>query len=190
MIRILLVDDQALVRAGFRLILDAEDDLEVVGEAADGGQAVTLATELAPDLVLMDIRMPGLNGIEATRKIKAAWPEIGVLILTVYDDEQYIYALIDAGAAGYLLKTTEAAELGDAIQRVRQGEAVLSPAVTEKVLKRLLDRDGAPVRPAASPLSEREREILGLVATGASNKARRLNGLSPASQLTTSPNAP
>lgn len=167
--RVVIADDHPLFRAGVRERLEKHSSgIDVVGEASDGEEAYELVRRLHPDVVLLDIAMPGLNGIEATRKIKAEWPEIGVLILTVYDDEQYIYALIDAGAAGYLLKTTGASELGDAVQRIRQGEAVLSPAVTEKVIARVLA--GGRAQRATSPLSGREREVLGLAARGASNK--------------------
>jgi DNA-binding NarL/FixJ family response regulator len=167
--RVVIADDHPLFRAGVRERLEKHaSGIEVVGEASDGEEAYELVGRLKPDVVLLDISMPNLNGIEATRKIKTEWPEVGVLILTVYDDEQYIYALIDAGAAGYLLKTTDASELGDAVQRIRQGEAVLSPAITEKVLKRVIEGGG--VRPVSSPLSEREREVLRLAARGASNK--------------------
>lgn len=167
--RVVIADDHPLFRAGVRERLEKHGSgIDVVGEASDGEEACELVRRLHPDVVLLDIAMPGLNGIEATRRIKAEWPEIGVLILTVYDDEQYIYALIEAGAAGYLLKTTGAAELGDAVQRIRQGEAVLSPAITEKVIARVLA--GGRVQRATSPLSEREREVLSLAARGASNK--------------------
>lgn len=167
--RVVIADDHPLFRAGVRERLEKRGSgIVVVGEASDGEEAYQLVGRLRPDVALLDIAMPGVNGIEATRRIKAEWPEIGVLILTVYDDEQYIYALIDAGAAGYLLKTTDASELRDAVQRIRQGEAVLSPAVTEKVLKRMLE--GGRVQPCSSPLSERESEVLGLAARGASNK--------------------
>lgn len=167
--RVVIADDHPLFRAGVRERLEShQSGIVVVGEASDGEEAYELVRQLHPDVVLLDIAMPGVNGIEATRRIKSAWPEIGVLILTVYDDEQYIYALIDAGAAGYLLKTTGAAELGDAVQRIRQGDAVLSPAVTEKVLQRVLAGGRGPR--ASSPLSEREREVLRLAARGESNK--------------------
>jgi DNA-binding NarL/FixJ family response regulator len=167
--RVVIADDHPLFRAGVRERLEKHGSgIEVVGEASDGLEAYELVGRLRPDVVLLDIAMPGMNGIEATRKIKSEWPDVGVLILTVYDDEQYIYALIDAGAAGYLLKTTEGSELGDAVQRIRQGEAVLSPAVTQKVLKRVVE--GGHLQQTASTLSEREREVLYLAASGASNK--------------------
>jgi DNA-binding NarL/FixJ family response regulator len=169
--RVVIADDHPLFRAGVRERLEKPDTgIEVVGEASNGQEACELAARLHPDVVLLDISMPGLNGIEATRKIKAEWPEIGVLILTLYDDEQYVYALVDAGAAGYLLKTTDGAQLADAVRRIRQGEAVLSPAITQKVLRRMAKDRRAPELPVSSPLSEREQEVLRLAARGASNK--------------------
>jgi NarL family two-component system response regulator LiaR len=178
--RVLIADDHPLMRAGLReRLARADTGIEVVGEASDGQEAYELAGRLHPDVVLLDIAMPGLNGIDATRKIKAAWPEIGILILTAYDDEQYVYALIDAGAAGYLLKTTDGSALADAVRRIQQGEAVLSPAITEKIVNRIKRGGSAPPRPAPNPLSQREREVLALAAQGAGNKliAREL-GLS------------
>ncbi len=170
--RVVIADDHPMFRAGVRERLEKPDTgIEVVGEAADGEEAYELVGRLRPDVVLLDIAMPGTNGIDATRKIKAEWPEIGVLILTLYDDDQYIYALIGAGAAGYLLKTADGAELVDAVHRVRQGEAVLSPAVTQKVIDRLSHSGGRVVEPGPSPLSEREQAVLRLAANGASNKA-------------------
>jgi DNA-binding NarL/FixJ family response regulator len=169
--RVLIADDHPLFRAGVRERLEMLDaGIEIVGEASDGREACELAGSLRPDVVMLDIAMPDLNGIEATRKIKAEWPEIGVLILTLYDDEQYIYALIDAGAAGYLLKTTDGPDLADAVHRIRQGEAVLSPAITEKILSRMVRGGRAGEHPASNPLSEREREVMRLAAQGASNK--------------------
>jgi DNA-binding NarL/FixJ family response regulator len=169
--RVVIADDHPLFRGGIRERLEKLDaGIEVVGEASDGQEAYELAGRLRPDVVLLDIAMPGLNGIEATRKIKAEWPEIGVLILTVYDDDQYVYALIDAGAAGYLLKTTDGAELADAVRRIRDGEAVLSPAITQKVLRRMTDAARADDRQTDCSLSEREHEVLRLAARGASNK--------------------
>ncbi len=159
------------MRSGLRERLARIDTgIEVVGEASDGQEAYELAGRLHPDVILLDISMPRLNGLDATRKIKAEWPEIGVLILTAYDDEQYVYALIEAGAAGYLLKTTDGSAIADAVHRVRQGEAVLSPAITEKVVNHITRGGRALSRPACNPLSEREREVLALAAQGASNK--------------------
>lgn len=169
--RVIIADDHPMFRAGVRERLEKLDPgIDIVGEASDGQEAYELCGRLRPDVVLLDIAMPRLNGIEATRKIKAEWPEIGILVLTLYDDEQYIYALIDAGAAGYLLKTADGSELADAVHRVRQGEAVLSPTVTQKVLKRMADGGRPAERPVPSLLSEREREVLRLAALGASNK--------------------
>jgi DNA-binding NarL/FixJ family response regulator len=168
--RILIADDHPMMRAGLReRLAKADEGIEVVGEASDGREAYELAGRLRPDVVLLDIAMPGLNGIEATRKIKAAWPEIAILVLTAYDDEQYVHALIDAGAAGYLLKTAESAAIADAVQRIRRGETVLSRAITEKIVKRIASGEGGGQRPSSS-LSEREREVLALAAQGASNK--------------------
>lgn len=170
-IRVVIADDHPLFRAGVRERLErAGTGIEVVAEASSGDEAYRPTGEAHPDVVLLDIAMPGMNGIEATKRIKASWPEVGIVILTVYDDEQYIYALIDAGAAGYLLKTADGYELSDALHRVCQGEAVLSPAVTEKVLRRA--RHAAQPREDRAPaLSAREREVLQLAAHGASNKA-------------------
>jgi two-component system, NarL family, response regulator LiaR len=169
--RVVVADDHPLFRAGIRERLERPGTgIEVVGEASGGEEAYELVRRLHPDVIVLDIAMPGVNGIEATRMIKAEWPEVGVLILTVYDDDQYIYALIDAGAAGYLLKTTEGAELADAVHRVRQGEAVLAPEITHKVLQRMTRGNREDREPLSSPLSEREREVLQLAARGASNK--------------------
>jgi len=169
--RVVIADDHPLFRAGVRERLEKpETGIEVVGEASDGQEACELVGRLRPDVVLLDISMPGINGIEATRKIKAEWPEVGVLILTLYDDEQYVYALIDAGAAGYLLKTTDGSQLADAVQRIRQGEAVLSPGITQKVLRRATSDRRVAEQHRSSPLSEREQEVLQLAARGASNK--------------------
>lgn len=176
--RVLIVDDHPLFRAGVRQRLAAfADEVEVVGEAADGQEAIDLATELQPDVVLMDVAMPGVNGIEATRRIKERQPHVGVLILTVYDDSQYVTALLEAGAAGYLLKTVEVDELSRAIVSVSAGESVLSPAVARHVLSRfaVAPADGGGETP--QPLSSREQEVLRLAASGISNKqiARQLD---------------
>lgn len=168
--RVVIADDHPLFRAGVRERLNQfSSQVEVVGEASDGEEAVLMAGSLRPDVVLMDIAMPKLNGIEATRKIKERWPEIGILVLTVYDDEQYIYALVEAGAAGYVLKTVDAADLVDAIARVRLGESVLSPSVARKVLSRFAKPAAAALSSGVS-LTDRESEVLKLAARGASNK--------------------
>jgi DNA-binding NarL/FixJ family response regulator len=166
-VRVLVADDQALVRSGFRMILDARPDLEVVAEAEDGREAVALAAEHRPDVVLMDIRMPELDGIEATARIVAATPETRVLVLTTFDLDEYVYAAIRAGASGFLLKDVRPNELVDAIRLVDAGNALLGPSVT----RRLLDRFSEPARPAVSleGLTDREREILELIAHGSSN---------------------
>ena len=166
-VRVLVADDQALVRSGFRMILDARPDLEVVGEAENGLQAVALATQLRPDVVLMDIRMPDLDGIEATKQIVAAVPETHVLVLTTFDIDEYVYGAIRAGASGFLLKDVRPNELVDAIRLVAAGNALLGPSVT----RRLLERFAEPARPAPrlDELTERERTILELIAQGRSN---------------------
>jgi DNA-binding NarL/FixJ family response regulator len=168
--RVLIVDDHPLFRAGVRRRLEELSRLvEVIGEAADGGEAVRLVGLLAPDVVLMDVSMPGMNGVEATRAVKQQYPRVGVLILTVYDDRQYVEALLDAGAAGYLLKTVEAEALVRAIRDVCSGESVLDPSISREVLEQFADRpSGADVQ--ACRLSARELEVLRLAAAGAPNK--------------------
>lgn len=171
-IRVVVADDHPLFRAGVCDRLTAVDRcIQVVGEAGDGETAAELAERLRPHVVLMDIAMPRLNGIEATRRIKARCPEVAVLVLTVYDYEQYVYALLEAGAAGYLLKTVDVAELARAVRRVYEGESVLSPPIARKVLARFCP----PGLPAGQVkfwgrLSEREQEVLQLAARGLSNK--------------------
>ena len=174
----MIADDHALVREGTRQILEGQPGLEVVGEAEDGEEAVALVSRIHPDVVLMDIAMPKMNGIEATRLIKKQSPATSVLILTAYDDDQYIYALLDAGAAGYLLKTVGGEELAQAVRAVAEGESVLHPAIAAKVFKRYtnLGRQAA-AQGEVEPLSERESEVLAMAAKGLSNKmiARELN---------------
>jgi DNA-binding NarL/FixJ family response regulator len=167
-IRVLLADDQALVRSGFRMILDSRDDVEVVGEARDGIEAVALAAELAPDVILMDVRMPKLDGVEATRRIVASGSDTRILILTTFDLDEYVYEAIRAGASGFLLK--QPVELVDAIRVVAAGNALLGTTVTKRLLERFTD--GAPQAtptPVLDGLTEREREILALMAAGLSN---------------------
>lgn len=168
-IKVLLAEDHTIVREGTREFVQHEPDMEVVGEASDGEEAVKLATELQPDVVIMDIRMPKLNGIEATRQIKALCPSIAVLILTAYDYDQYIFALLEAGAAGYLLKGARARELIDAIRAVYAGESVLHPVIARRVIDRLIFPSVNETR-TVEPLSERETEVLKLAAKGISNK--------------------
>jgi NarL family two-component system response regulator LiaR len=168
-IRVLLAEDHVMVREGTREFIKREADMEVVGEAGDGEEAVKLAKELKPDVVVMDIAMPKLNGVEATKQIKALNPSIAILILTAYDYDQYIFALLEAGAAGYLLKGVRVNELIDAIRAVYAGESVLHPVVARRVVDRLVAPGGKETKPAEL-LSEREMEVLKLAATGVSNK--------------------
>jgi DNA-binding NarL/FixJ family response regulator len=170
MIRVLIVDDQELVRTGFRVVLDAEPDLDVIGEAADGIGALETATQLRPDVVLMDIRMPNLDGIEATRRIAATDPAPRVLILTTFDLDDYVYEALRAGASGFLLKDARGEDLCSAVRTVARGEALLSPAVTRKLIESYTRRPPASAQPAAlSELTPRELEVLRLLARGMSN---------------------
>ena len=171
MVRILIADDHAVVREGTRRILEQEKDLEVVAEAVDGEEAVKLATELKPDVAIIDISMPNLDGIGATKKIKELCPNIHVLILSVYDDDQFVFGLLEAGAAGYLLKNVRSHELVDAVRAVNAGESVLHPSVARKVLDRFVPTsNGLQHRVHFETLSEREKEILKLATGGLSNK--------------------
>ncbi len=170
-IKVLLAEDHVVVREGTRELIKREPDMEVVGEASDGDEAVKLAAKLKPDVVIMDIAMPKLNGIEATKQIKASQPAVAVLILTAYDNDQYIFALLEAGAAGYLLKNVRGRELIDAVRAVHAGESVLHPAVARRVIDSLVFPDLKPAKDQEiEPLSEREVEVLKLAARGISNK--------------------
>ena len=171
MIRVLIADDQALVRSGFRMILESRDDLAVVGEAGDGEQAIRLATQTRPDVVLMDVRMPGLDGVAATARLTAAPDAPKVIILTTYDLEEPLYAALRAGASGFLLKDVRPADLVEAIRVVAGGDALLAPTATRRLLDRFLVTDVTPAAPTGSldRLTEREREVLTLIARGASN---------------------
>jgi DNA-binding NarL/FixJ family response regulator len=173
-IRILIADDQALVRAGFRMILDAEDDLDVIGEAADGLEAVEQARRLKPDVVLMDIRMPELDGIEATRRVLAAAGDaepVRVLMLTTFDLNEYVYEALRAGASGFLLKDVPPEQLAAGIRVVAGGEALLAPSITKRLIQEFAA--ARPVAPAPPPgldeLTARELEVFRLVARGLSN---------------------
>lgn len=173
MIRVVLADDQTLVRAGFRALLDAQDDIEVVGEAGDGEEAVRLATELTPDVVLMDIRMPGVDGLSATRRIAAddRLAGVRVVILTTFGLDEYIFEAIRAGASGFLVKDTEPGELVQAVRVVAGGEALLSPSVTKQLIAEFAARAKEPQTPdSLEELTDREREVVALVAEGLSNE--------------------
>ena len=171
-IRVLLVEDHAVVREGTAELINRQPDMEVVGEAGDGQQAVELALKFLPDVVLMDVALPVLDGISATRKIKETAPTIAVLALSAHDEDQYVFALLEAGAAGYLLKTVRGHELVEAVRAVHRGEAALHPAVAKKVLGHFAhapEKPDVPVRSVES-LSERELEVLRLAGRGLSNK--------------------
>ncbi|GAA4985191.1 response regulator [Actinopolymorpha pittospori] len=172
MIRVLLADDQALVRAGFRSLLDAEPDIEVVAEAGDGDQAVAGTVAQRPDVVLMDIRMPGVDGLEATRRIVAD-PDLAgvhVVILTTFDLDEYVFEALRTGASGFLVKDTEPVELLRGVRAVASGDALLSPGVTRRLIAEFANRSKEPVVGAdLEVLTDREREVLALVAEGLSN---------------------
>jgi DNA-binding NarL/FixJ family response regulator len=187
-IRVLLADDQALVRGGFRALLDARDDIEVVGEAADGAEALARASELRPDVILMDIRMPGVDGLEATRRI-AADPLLAgtrIVILTTFELDEYLFDALRFGASGFLLKDTEPADLVSAVRLVAAGDSLLSPRMTRRLIAEFAARARQP-RPATEldRLTERERQVMALVAGGLSNDeiARELV-MSPATART------
>ena len=171
MIRVLIADDQALVRGGFRSILEGQDDIEVVGEAEDGAATVDATLRLLPDVVLMDIRMPGMDGIEATRRLAARGSASRVLVLTTFDVDDYVYEAMKAGASGFLLKTAPPRQLADAVRTVAAGEALLAPSVTRRLVEQFVRRPppGAAVPPGLEALTERELDVLRLLARALSN---------------------
>jgi DNA-binding NarL/FixJ family response regulator len=170
-IRIAIADDHAVVREGTRTLLEREPDMEVVGEAADGEEAVNVIEKTKPDVAILDIAMPRLSGIEVTKRIKPHFPNLAILILTAYDNDEYVFALLEAGAAGYLLKDVHGREIVDAVRSVHAGESVLHPSIARKVIQRALT-GAAKAAPGKSEieLSEREKEVLKLAARGLANK--------------------
>lgn len=186
MIKVGLVDDQAMVRVGLKMILEAEPDIEIVGEAADGSHAVALVRDYSPDVVLMDIRMPGLDGLAATAEVIAAHPDARVVILTTFDDDEYVYQALRAGASGFLLKSADGDTLVNAVRVVAAGEALLAPEVTRRVIERFAAKppvaqaatvdvadepaEHVPPPEAIGDLSNREVEVLQLLARGMSNQ--------------------
>jgi DNA-binding NarL/FixJ family response regulator len=175
MIRILLADDQALLRMGFRLILDAQPDIEVIGEAGDGAAAISMTRALRPDVVLMDVRMPGTDGIQATTQVTADFPATKVLILTTYDLDEYVFAGLKAGASGFLLKDAPPEELLTAIRTVAGGDSVLAPTATRRLIDQFMPLIPDPSRREAqrellAKLTDREQAVFGLIAAGCSNR--------------------
>lgn len=174
-IRVLLADDQDLLRRGFKMIIDAQPDMEAVGEAANGAQAIAQAAALRPDVVLMDVRMPGTNGIEATRHIAAHLPEVKVLILTTFDVDEYAFSGLHAGASGFLLKNARTEELIAGIRTVAAGDAILAPSTTRRLLDSYANTfhaggPGTPAKDALAPLTQRERQVFAEMASGHTNQ--------------------
>ena len=168
-IRVVIADDQPLVRSGFRMIIDERPDLELLGEAADGEQAIALARELDPDVILMDIRMPKLDGVEATRRLVETGTRARILVLTTFDIDEYVYAAVHAGASGFLLKDVEPAELVDAIRVIAAGNTLFGPAATRHLIERFAHRPNTAPAPGIEQLTDRELEILRMLAEGLSN---------------------
>jgi DNA-binding NarL/FixJ family response regulator len=170
-IRVVLADDHAVVRKGIREFLEQSGDITVVAEATDGPEAIDMVAEHQPDVAVLDIQMPGVTGIEATRRIKAEHPGVRVLVLTAYDDDPYIFALLQAGASGYVLKTADSIELVHAVRAVHRGESALDPAVAQKVVQQLTSGRPLGAQAVVETLTERELEVLRLAARGLTNKA-------------------
>ncbi|KQV21309.1 MULTISPECIES: response regulator transcription factor [unclassified Kitasatospora] len=168
-VRVLLADDQPLVRAALRMVITDAPDLELVGEAGTGAEAVELTGELHPDIVVMDIRMPGMDGIEATRRIMAGPGTAHVIVLTTFDDDEYVYGALRAGASGFLVKDMALEEILAAVRVVADGDALIAPSVTRRLITEFADRPAAPVRRPVSGITDREREVLTLVGSGLSN---------------------
>lgn len=170
-ISVLIVDDQELMRMGLTMVLDAQDDISVVGEAADGNSAVEAVRELKPDVVLMDVRMPGVDGVTATSRITASDSATRVLVMTTFDLDEHVLGALRAGASGFLLKDTPPDDLISAVRSVAAGDAVVSPKVTKRLLTRFIAEESTPVRDPdlLNALTDREREVMGLLATGLSN---------------------
>ncbi len=169
MITLALVDDQDMVRTGLRMVLEAERDLQVVAEAADGEEAVRVVGRERPDVVLMDVRMPGMDGLEATRRITEAHPEVAVIVLTTFDLDEYVYGALRAGASGFLLKDAPAEDLVAAIRVVAAGDALLAPSITKRLIAEFAARPTATPPSGLDDVTDREREVLGLVARGLTN---------------------
>ena len=169
-IRVVIADDHAVVRQGTRNMLESEADMEVVGEAADGEEAVRIIEQLKPDVAILDISMPRLGGIEVTRRIKPKLPATAILILTIYSNDEYVFSLLEAGAAGYLLKVADRHDIVEAVRAVSEGESVLHPTIARKVVQRAILSAGRKTQAATTDLTEREREVVRLAARGMSNK--------------------
>jgi len=169
-IRVVIADDHAVVRQGTRSLLEREEDIEVIGEAGDGEEAVKLIEQLRPDVAIIDVSMPKMTGVEVTRKVKPICPATAILILSAYDDDEYVFALLEAGAAGYLLKDMDSKEVVQAVRKVYSGESVLHPVVARKVISRFATEAKPETEKPTTDLSDREVEVLKLAARGMSNK--------------------